>query len=144
MNGQQEKSEYQRKVAWLKRYQESLRAERSLLEEIEALRTEAARVTQALTGTPGSGDGQAIPRAVERIVDAQQRLDEEVEAGQRARAEIERAIGAIRRPVSRDVLRRRYVFGQRWERIAADYNCELRNIFRIHHATVAKMDIEMQ
>ena len=144
MNGQQGKSEYQRKVAWLKRYQESLRAERSLLEEIEALRTEAARVTQALTGTPGSGDGQAIPRAVERIVDAQQRLDEEVEAGQRARAEIERAIGAIRRPVSRDVLRRRYVFGQRWERIAADYNCELRNIFRIHHATVAKMDIEMQ
>ena len=58
MNGQQGQSEYQRKVAWLKRYQESLRAERSLLEEIEALRTEAARVTQALTGTPGSGDGQ--------------------------------------------------------------------------------------
>ena len=143
-NRDQEKAAYQRKVAWLKRYQESLRAERSLLEEIEALRAEAARVTQALTGVPGGGDGQALPRAVERIMDAQQRLAEEAERGQRARAEIERAVCAIRRPVSRDVLRRRYIFGQRWERIAADYNCELRNIFRIHHSAVAKMDIEMQ
>ena len=135
---------YPEKIAYLYRYRDALRREKTIADEIEALRAEAARVTQALTGMPGGGDGQAIPRVVERILDAQQRLAEEAERGQRARAEIERAVGAIRRPVSRDVLRRRYIFGQRWERIAADYNCELRNIFRIHHSAVAKMDIEMQ
>ena len=58
MNGQQEKSEYQRKVAWLKRYQESQRTERRLIEELAQLRAEAASVSQALSGAPsGGGDG---------------------------------------------------------------------------------------
>ena len=70
---------YDEKIAFLRRYRDALRREKTIADEIEALRTEAARVTQALTGMPGGGDGQAIPRAVERIMDAQQRLAAEAE-----------------------------------------------------------------
>ena len=66
--------EYSEKIAWLRRYREAVQREETLAQEIEALRCQAARVTQALTGMPGGGDGQAIPRAVERIADAESRL----------------------------------------------------------------------
>lgn len=56
---------YDEKIAFLRRYRDALRWEKTIADEIEALRTEAARVTQALTGMPGGGDGQAIPRAEE-------------------------------------------------------------------------------
>ena len=66
--------EYSEKIAFLRRYREAVRQEDTLLQEIEALRCQAARVTQALTGMPGGGDGQAIPRAVEQILEAQEKL----------------------------------------------------------------------
>ena len=142
MNGQQGQSEYQRKVAWLKRYQESLRAERSLLEEIEVLRTEAARVTQALTGVPGGGDGQAIPRAVERIADAESRLASAYGAALAVRQQVKDAIDTVADPLRRDILTRRYILGQRWERIAAENDRDLRWVLRLHHRAVDGLTIE--
>ena len=65
---------YQEKLAFLRRYREAVQQEDTILQEIEALRTQAARVTQALTGMPGSGDGQALPRAVEQILEAQEKF----------------------------------------------------------------------
>ena len=129
MNGQQGKSEYQRKVAWLKRYQESLR-------------TEAARVTQALTGTPGGGDGQAIPRAVERIADAESRLVSAYGTALAERSRIKDAIDTVEDPLRRDILTRRYILGQRWERIAAENNLTLRRVLQLHHKTVDGLRIE--
>ena len=45
---------YQEKISFLRRYREAVRQEDTILQEIEELRTQAARVTQALTGMPGS------------------------------------------------------------------------------------------
>lgn len=44
---------YTDKVAWLRRYQESLRREKELAEEVERLQSEAARITPLLSGMPG-------------------------------------------------------------------------------------------
>lgn len=66
---------YDEKVQWLLRYQDSLRKERELAEELEQMRTRAYKVTPALTGMPGGpSDGQSLPRAVENIVKVQQEL----------------------------------------------------------------------
>ena len=46
---------YPEKIAYLYRYRDALRREKTIADEIEALRAEAARVTQALTGMPGGG-----------------------------------------------------------------------------------------
>ena len=64
---------YEEKVAWLRRYQQSLRQERELEQELLTLRSQACRVTPLLSSMPtGTPDGQGIPRAVERIIQAQQ------------------------------------------------------------------------
>ena len=132
---------YPEKIAYLYRYRDALRREKTIADEIEALRTQAARVTQALTGMPGGGDGQAIPRAVERILDAQQRLAAEAARCAAARAEVRAAIDTVPDPLRRDILTRRYILVQRWERIAADNNLTLRRVLQIHHKTVEAMEI---
>ena len=136
-------ADYRRKVAWLKRYQESLRAERRLIEELAQLRAEAASVSQALSGAPGGGgDGQAIPRAVERIADAESRLASAYGAALAVRAEVKDAIDTVADPLRRDILTRRYILGQRWERIAAENNLTLRRVLQLHHKTVDGLRIE--
>ena len=132
---------YPEKIAYLYRYRDALRREKTIADEIEALRAEAARVTQALTGMPGGGDGQAIPRAVERIMDAQQRLAAEAARCAAARAEVRAAIDTVPDPLRRDILTRRYILGQRWERIAADNDLVMRQVFRLHHRAVEDLSL---
>lgn len=132
---------YPEKIAYLYRYRDALRREKTIADEIEALRAEAARVTQALTGMPGGGDGQAIPRAVERIADAESRLASAYGAALAVRAEVKDAIDTVADPLRRDILTRRYILGQRWERIAADHNVTLRWAAKQHHRTVEAMEI---
>lgn len=133
---------YQEKLTFLRRYREAVQREETLAQEIEALRTQAARVTQALTGMPGGGDGQAIPRAVEQIADAQQQLQEEAARAADVRASVCAAIGTVADPLRRDILTRRYILGQRWERIAADNHRDLRWMLRLHRRTVEDLTIE--
>lgn len=134
--------DYQEKVRWLRRYQDSLRQEQELLEEIERLRTEAAHVTQALSGMPGSGDGQALPRAVERILQAQEQLQAQINECQEVRKEITSVIDTVTPSLHWAILRQRYIKGDRWERIAADRDKDLRWIFRVHRAAIEKLTIE--
>lgn len=134
--------EYSEKVAWLRRYRESLRREQLLTEEIGQLEAQARRVTRAISGMPGGGgDGQAIPRAVERLEEARQKLAAQLEQGQARRAEIEAAIQREAHPLRRDILTRRYILGQRWEKIAADHHLVLRQVFRLHHQAVDGLDL---
>lgn len=134
--------EYSEKVAWLRRYRESLRREQLLTEEIGQLEAQARRVTRAISGMPGGGgDGQAIPRAVEQLEEARQKLAAQLEQGQARRAEIEAAIQREAHPLRRDILTRRYILGQRWEKIAADHHLVVRQVFRLHHQAVDGLDL---
>lgn len=134
--------EYSEKVAWLRRYRESLRREQLLTEEIGQLEAQARRVTRAISGMPGGGgDGQAIPRAVERLEEARQKLAAQLEQGQARRVEIEAAIQREAHPLRRDILTRRYILGQRWEKIAADHHLVVRQVFRLHHQAVDGLDL---
>ena len=133
---------YQEKISFLRRYREAVRQEDTILQEIEELRTQAARVTRALTGMPGGGDGQAIPRAVERLEEARQKLDAQVEQARARRSEIAAVIQQEADPLRRDILTRRYILGQRWERIAADSNRDLRWMLRLHRRAVEELTIE--
>ena len=133
--------EYSEKIAWLRRYREAVQREETLAQEIEALRCQAARVTQALTGMPGGGDGQALPRAVERIMETQMLLAAEAVRAVNVHDQVKAAIDTVPDPLRRDILTRRYILLQRWERIAADNNFTLRRVLQIHHKTVEAMEI---
>ena len=64
---------YEEKKAWLWRYRSAKRFERLRLDELATLEAEAMHTTQRYSAMPGGGgDGQALPRAVERIEEARQ------------------------------------------------------------------------
>src|SRR5699024_8705162 len=103
---------YDEKLAFLRRYRDAQRTMRRCMEELEQLRSEAASVSQALSGAPsGGGDGQAIPRAVERIADAESRLVSAYGAALAELSQVEKVIETEPDPLRRDILIRRYIIG---------------------------------
>ena len=72
--------DYKEKVEWLGRYQASVSCQHMLEEEIEVLRSDAERVTACMSGMPGRSGPNAdrLPRAVERIEEAQKRLEQQL------------------------------------------------------------------
>ena len=134
--------DYNEKIAFLRRYRDAQRTMRRLLEELQQLQAEATSVSQALSGMPsGGGDGQAIPRAVERIADAESRLASAYGAALAERNRVKDAIDTVPDPLRRDILTRRYILVQRWERIAADNDLVMRQVFRLHHRAVEDLSL---
>lgn len=131
---------YGEKVRWLRRYQDSLRRERELTEELEQLHTRACKVTPALTGMPGGpSDGQSLARAVESIVQAQQELQAQINQCGYIRREVVAALEQVANARDHEILRRRYILGQRFEKISVEMNLEYRWVRRKHKDVVEKL-----
>ena len=134
---------YEEKVRWLRRYQDSLRREQELAEEVEQLRSRACRVTPSLSGMPGgTSDGQALPRAVEQILEAQQELQAQIEQCNTIRREVVDVIEQITNPRDKEILRRRYLLGQRWEEIAEQMSYCVRQIQRAYSFTIKNIVLD--
>lgn len=133
---------YEEKVHWLRRYRDALRLEEELRQELEDQRSRACKTTAALTGMPGGGgDGQALPRAVESIVAIQQELQAQINICGAIRREVVAAIDQVADERDHEILRRRYLRGQKFEQIAVEMNLEYRWVRRLHKKCVGKMDI---
>lgn len=133
---------YEEKVHWLRRYRDALRLEEELRQELEDQRSRACKTTAALTGMPGGGgDGQALPRAVESIVASQQELQAQINICGAIRREVVAALDQVADERDHEILRRRYLRGQKFEQIAVEMNLEYRWVRRLHKKCVDKMDI---
>lgn len=127
-------------MRWLRRYQDSLRREQELAEEVEQLRSRAYKVTASLSGMPGgTSDGQSIPRAVEQILEAQHELEVQIEQCIVIRREVSEAIEKVTNPRDKEILRRRYILIQRWEFIAVEMHLEYRWVTRRHRHSIESM-----
>ena len=134
--------DYKEKVAFLRQYRDSLRRETLLLEELAELRSRAEGMTRVLNGMPGApSDGSALPRAVERILDAQNKLEEQIEACLVLRSQAILAISAVQDEMQREVLRRRYILGQRFETIAEGMGIVTRRVYQLHRLAVNGLDL---
>lgn len=133
---------YEEKVHWLRRYRDALRLEEELRQELEDQRSRACKTTAALTGMPGGGgDGQALPRAVESIVAIQQELQAQINICGAILREVVAALDQVADERDHEILRRRYLRGQKFEQIAVEMNLEYRWVRRLHKKCVDKMDI---
>ena len=104
---------YEEKKQWLRRYRKAAKMERIKLDEVEQYRTAAQHITQVLSAAPGgSGDGQALPRAVERIIDAMQEANAQVVECQMIRKEIEAAMNQTADMIDYEILYLRYIGGR--------------------------------
>ena len=134
---------YEEKKAWLRRYQAALRAQRELELEVHQLQSSAERVTPLLSGSPaGGGDGQALPRAVERLLDSKAELERAVAQCDAVRREVSGAIASLPPGREQEVLRRRYILGQRFEQISVDMHLDYRWVRRVHSRAVANLTLE--
>lgn len=132
---------YEEKVRWLSRYQDSLRREQELAEEVEQLRSRACKVTPSLSGMPGgTSDGQALPRAVEQILETQQELQAQIEQCNAIRKEVVEVIEQISNNRDKELLRRRYLLGQNFEQISVEMHIDYRWARRIHKHNLLKME----
>ena len=118
---------YEEKKAWLWRYRSAKRFELLRLDEVATLEAEARRTTQRYSALPGgSGDGQTLPRCVERI-DA-------------IRAEIMAAFRQLGNEVDFMILFRRYILLEDWGEIAYHVRLSRSQVFQHHSAAVKRLD----
>lgn len=134
---------YDEKVRWLRRYRDALRLEEELRQELEDQRSRACKTTAALTGMRGGGgDGQALPRAVESIIAAQQELQAQINLCGATRREVVAVLDQVADERDHEILRRRYLLGQRFEQIAVEMNLEYRWVRRLHKRAVENLTLE--
>ena len=134
---------YEEKKAWLSRYREASRIEHLKLDEYKELRSAAEHITQVLSPAPGgSGDGQALPRAVERIENARLEALNQAVLCAIVRAEVLQVISEVEDATDYEILTRRYIHGEKWEQIADKMNLDRRWITRRHRTAVESLTLE--
>ena len=134
---------YEEKKAWLWRYRSAKRFERMRLDELATLEAEAMHTTQRYSATPGGGgDGQALPRAVERIEEARQAAEAQSTVCDAIRAELMDVFSQLDNEVDFMILFRRYVLLEDWDKIAVYVRLSRSQMFQHHSAAVRQLDIK--
>lgn len=109
---------------------------------MEKYRTDAEHVTQVLSPASGSnGDGQALPRAVERVEKARQALEAQLLLCDDLHAEIMAVLLRLEDPDDYEVLNLRYLHFKTWESIAAEMQLCLRQVYRRHRHAVDELEL---
>ena len=134
---------YEEKKAWLWRYRSAKRFERMRLDVLATLEEEAMHTTQRYSATPGGGgDGQALPRAVERIEEARQAAEAQSTVCDAIRAELMDVFSQLDNEVDFMILFRRYVLLEDWDKIAVYVRLSRSQMFQHHSAAVRQLDIK--
>lgn len=134
---------YEEKKAWLWRYRSAKRFERLRLDELETLEAEACHTTQRYSPTPGGGgDGQTLPRSVERIDETRREAEAQSAVCDAIRAEIMEVFSQLDDEVDFMILFRRYILLEGWDKIAVHVRLAKRWAFTRHRAAIEKLEIK--
>ena len=127
----------------------TLKSYLSLCREIEILRQERAELLNSGLGAVNNdglphGSGVSNPtadiaaRAASIAAELSQKLNECIDL----RLQIEQAVNALNEPRERELMRRRYIEGQRWEQVAYEMNYTLRHVTRLHGRILQRMRVK--
>lgn len=134
---------YEEKKAWLWRYRSAKRFELLRLDELATLEAEACHTTQRYSPTPGGGgDGQTLPRSVERIDEARRAAEAQSAVCDAIRAEIMEVFRQLDDEVDFMILFRRYILLEDWDKIAVYVRLSSSQMFQHHSAAVRQLDIK--
>lgn len=134
---------YEEKKAWLWRYRSAKRFERLRLDELATLEAEACHTTQRYSPTRGGGgDGQTLPRSVERIDEARREAAAQSAVCDAIRAEIMDVFSQLAGEVDFMILFRRYILLEDWDKIAVYVRLSRSQMFQHHSAAVHQLDIK--
>ena len=120
------------KKQYLRRYQEAKKRAKRIQEEIDALRSRE-------TSPVGLGDGMPHGSGTSDLSGYAARLDEllrelavEREMQMIVFREIRQQIGTVPDATEQEILSRRYLLGQSWEKIAVEMKYSCRQVLRLH------------
>ncbi len=134
---------YEEKKAWLWRYRSAKRFERLRLDELATLEAEAMHTTQRYSAMPGGGgDGQTLPRSVERIDEARREAAAQSAVCDAIRAEIMEVFRQLDDEVDFTILFRRYILLEDWPDIAVIVRISRSQMFQRHSAAIKRLDIK--
>ena len=120
------------KKQYLRRYQTAKRRVGMIQEEIEELRSSKTSPVGLGDGMPhGSGTSDLSGYAA-RLDELLRELEAEKEMQMVTYREIRQQIGMVPDPTEQEILSRRYLIGQSWEKIAVEMGYSYRNITRVH------------
>lgn len=110
-------------------------------QEIEMLRSKAEKITASFSLAPGSGKGKNtdFTLTVDRIVALQNDLAIQINTALKEREHIEFAIQAVKSPLCRRVLERKYINGVSFDKIARDEEKSYNHIVSRIHPTALEM-----
>lgn len=119
---------------YLLQYRDAVRRATAAQDHLDELRAMAERITPNYGGSGGGTHqtGDKLGAAVAKIVDAETKVDSEIELLISTEREIERAIDSVEDERLRNILYRRYICGDKWEVIAVALNIEYRWLLRLH------------
>ena len=140
---------YEEKKAWLWRYRTAKRFELLKLDELATLQTDATHTTQRFSPVPGgSGDGQALPRSVERIDEARRAAEAQSAVCDAIRRElpVEACVFEVFSQLDDEVdfmiLFRRYILLEDWPDIAINIRSSRSQMFQRHSAAIKRLNIK--
>lgn len=124
------------KKQYLRRYQVAKRREKLIQEEIDELRSSKTSPVGLGDGLPhGSGTSDLSGYAA-RLDELMRELEAEREMQMVTYHEIWNQVKKIPNATEQEVLTRRYLIGQSWEKIAVEMHYSYRQIIRIHGAAL--------
>ena len=99
--------------------------------------------TQRFSPVPGgSGDGQALPRSVERIDEARRAAEAQSAVCDAIRAEIMEVFHQLDDEVDFMILFRRYILLEDWPDIAVNVRISRSQMFHRHSAAIKRLEIK--
>lgn len=108
-------------------------------QEIETLRSRAEKITNAISPLPGGGNKKDFTLTVDRIIEIQEKIDKKVQQANEEREYIGEIIDAVKSPLHRRVLQRKYINGDTFEQIAVYENKNYKYITYVIHPQALEM-----
>lgn len=136
---------YEEKRSWLQRYSAARQLFYFRQQQLETAKTDAGRTTQNISPVPGGrSDGQALPRAVERIHEAEQRAAAQARVCDEICEEITAALDALDNLCDRDILYRKYIRFQSWSTIQRDTDLSKSAVLAHHRQAIESLQVKEQ
>ena len=129
------------KKQYLRRYQEAKKRAKRIQEEIDALRSSETSPVGLGDGLPhGSGTSDLSGYAA-RWDELVRELEAEKEMQMVTYREIRQQIGTVSDATEQEILSRRYLIGQSWEKIAVEMKYSYRHVTKLHGHALKHFEI---
>lgn len=129
------------KKQYLRRYQAAKKRAKMIQEEIDELRSSETSPVGLGDGMPHGSGTTDLSGYAARLDELLRELEAEKEMQMVTYREIRQQIGMVPDATEQEILSRRYLLEQRWEKIAVEMGYSYRNITRLHGYALQHFEI---